>query len=366
MARGAPCRHEHTGHVYISDARDPTLNLAFEDALLQRHADPVCFLYRNDACVVIGRNQNLWRELDMPAMAAAGVPVVRRRSGGGTVYHDTGNLNFSFHTSKTGFARTTHTALVARALSAPPVALPARFGRPPVFLNARNDLAVLDVAATSDAAEFERKVSGSAYKLTGRRAYHHGTLLLDADLSRMSMLRRRGARRCAMHARGVESVPSPVANLCATFPAHIARLSPEHVAAAIHAEFARTYGACRVVRVDDAQLRADPDVRRSYDELCSWAWIYGAEPHFDVRVSARDGLPQAGVPADLVLHLACERGVVSAVEAYTADATVRAAAERLVGVPYDALAIAPPSAAPPSAAPPRDTCMRRWLRAALW
>jgi len=58
MARGAPCRHEHTAHVYISDARDPTLNLAFEDALLQRHADPVCFLYRNDACVVIGRTQN--------------------------------------------------------------------------------------------------------------------------------------------------------------------------------------------------------------------------------------------------------------------------------------------------------------------
>ena len=83
--------------VTILTSTDPWTNLATERFLFERlgAGDHRLVLWRNDPCVVIGRHQNPWQECDLARMAADGIPLVRRTSGGGTVYHDPGNINFT-------------------------------------------------------------------------------------------------------------------------------------------------------------------------------------------------------------------------------------------------------------------------------
>ncbi|WFD26290.1 lipoate--protein ligase [Malassezia nana] len=348
--------------MYVSAVHDPYVHLAWEDFLFRTVAPdvPLCFLYVNEPCVVVGKNQNLWGEVDAKAMRAAQIPIVRRQSGGGSVYHDLGNMNYSFHMPRSTFSRRTHAELVARALQASPVSLPYRFGQPPVFLNARYDLAVYDAGAPKADPAHERKVSGSAYKVAQERAYHHGTLLLHAELSRMSMLKQ---RRHHMTSKAVPSVPSPVVNLQDTFPERPCTLAP--IAEAIHVEFVRKYGATDVCSLDASCLDATATVRdkpvrvrKSYEDMQTWSWLYGTSPAFSVTVPA----PPDG-QGTLTLH--CAQGRVDRVEVHATTGRWADAAQALVGAPYDALAVPPPSVVPRSVWAPLEAPMQAWLERVL-
>jgi len=110
------------GDVLVSTCRDVYANLAFEDWIYQNGnvADDqkfnLMFLWRNDPCVVVGRHQNVWVECDVNGALSDNINVVRRRSGGGTVYHDSGNLNITFFTSRKGYDRKQNLAMIAGAL----------------------------------------------------------------------------------------------------------------------------------------------------------------------------------------------------------------------------------------------------------
>ncbi|WFD01440.1 lipoate--protein ligase [Malassezia obtusa] len=361
--------------VVCSRTLNPYFNLAWEDYLLRtKPRAPVCFLYRNAPCIVVGRNQNIWSELDARAMQRANVPVVRRRSGGGTVYHDEGNLNFCFYVARNDFARHTHTDLVARALNDAPIALPTRFAQPAVQRNDRNDLFVYARDAHAPTLEARRKISGSAYKISSQHAYHHGTLLLHADVARMRLLRRAGG--ASITTKGVDSVSSPVANLAETFPHRAAHLGADAVTAAIGAAFARAYGGADTTYVDERDLgasqlvgRAQQTVRSAYDDLQTWAWVYGSSPDMDVVVDTATA-PWRGTR--LALTLRTRGGVVADVEVHalqSAEHGLADAVRRLVGERYDALAAAPPSAVAPSVPRPSagaaEDALRAWLRASL-
>ncbi|KAJ2159109.1 hypothetical protein GGF46_003264 [Coemansia sp. RSA 552] len=241
---------------FYSDTLDPFANLAAEDWLL-RHTDadtPVLFLWRNRAAVVIGRNQNAWAECDLATLRARDVWLARRTSGGGAVYHDPGNTNYTVLLPRAAFGRDRCAQLVACALRRLDV---------PAHVTPRHDVAVGG-----------RKVSGSAFRLTRARALAHGTMLIDADLARLSgCLRSRHAG--AIAARGVASVPSPVANL------RDFSLAADHAAfcAAVRAEFAAAFGPVR-----DAPLPApDPAV---CTRLASWDWRFAQTPAFEHRMQA--------------------------------------------------------------------------------
>lgn len=210
--------------VYISRASDPYLNLSIEHFLLQKSPPDsvVLLLYTNRPCIVVGRNQNPWVEINLGLLKQSGVvdshgaksdvQLVRRRSGGGTVFHDAGNVNYSVICPPAAFDRDKHAAMVVRALSA----LDIRGGSARV--NERHDI-VLDVAAPSspdkDGAKKTQtfKISGSAYKLTRQRSLHHGTCLLASpNLPLVGPLLRSPAAPY-IKARGVESVRSPIRNV---------------------------------------------------------------------------------------------------------------------------------------------------------
>lgn len=146
-------------------SRDPYYNLAFEELVLERRRDgEYLLLWQNDNTVVVGRNQNTEAEINREFVEAHGIRVVRRSTGGGAVYHDLGNLNYSFITDAGDAERLTM----------------ERFTRPVV--EALRGLGLrAEASGRNDILVEGRKVSGTAQRLARDRILHHGTLLFSAD-----------------------------------------------------------------------------------------------------------------------------------------------------------------------------------------
>ena len=249
---------EQPVQTYISTSQDPYLNLSIEHDLLQRSArdSVVLFLYVNRPCVVIGRNQNPWLEVNLPLLKPARGPstiasgglgevdYVRRRSGGGTVFHDEGNVNWMVICPKDDFTRDKHAEMVVRALR--------NLGIDRARVNKRHDIVLDQGERTTDPDPSDThttpytqgegegptplKVSGSAYKITGKhRALHHGTCLLSSpNLKIIPDYLHSPARPYIKEARGVQSVSSPVGNIS---------LSNEEFTNAVHNAFLSMYSA---------------------------------------------------------------------------------------------------------------------------
>lgn len=226
--------------IYTSRSHNPYLNLSAEHFLLQNsHPDStILFMYTNDPCIVIGRNQNPWLEVNLGLLRTFSatttnedspslVSLVRRRSGGGTVFHDRGNVNYSVICPPAAFDRNKHAEMVVRALCS--------LGISSARVNERHDI-VISPDASDDVQEGKSnsfKVSGSAYKLTRLRSLHHGTCLLSSpNLGDIGRLLRSPAEPY-VKARGVESVRSRIRNV---------GLTVEEFTAAVKAEFGKMYG----------------------------------------------------------------------------------------------------------------------------
>ncbi|POY70763.1 hypothetical protein BMF94_6173 [Rhodotorula taiwanensis] len=121
--------------IYVSDSNDPWFNLAFEDWIF-RKTDPeerILYMYRNSPSVIVGRNQNPWKEINLARLRELDIPFVRRKSGGGTVYHDLGNTNYCVFVPRTEFDRKTNAELVTRGLNELDI---------DAYVNDRNDICV--------------------------------------------------------------------------------------------------------------------------------------------------------------------------------------------------------------------------------
>ena len=196
---------------------DPFLNLAREEWLLfhAKEGDILLYLWQNERTVVIGRNQDAFTECDLAALERDGGHLARRLSGGGAVYHDLGNLNFTFlHRGAQDVPR--HLAVIRRALEV--------FGIR-AEISGRNDL-------TAGGAKF----SGSAYYRSGDFACHHGTLLVRTDLD--ALQRYLTPDRQKLAAKGVASVRSRVTDLTTLCPS----LTVSALRKALEASFEIEYG----------------------------------------------------------------------------------------------------------------------------
>ncbi|KAJ2489481.1 hypothetical protein IWW37_003944 [Coemansia sp. RSA 2050] len=243
---------------YVSVCTDPYANLAFEDWIL-RNSDPesyVLYLWRNRPSIVIGRNQNPWKECNLALMAERDVVLARRSSGGGAVYHDLGNTNYTVVMPREVFARDMCAEMVAKALQASDI---------PAYVNARHDVAVDGL-----------KISGSAFKLTKLRAFHHGTMLIEADLTRLHGCLKSQAHGC-IEAKGVASVPSPVVNL------RDYSLSLDHSSFcdSVLRQFADAFAPPGNVAVVDTL--SDPRTADERRRIQTWDWLYGQTPEFTHR-----------------------------------------------------------------------------------
>ncbi|GAA6008605.1 hypothetical protein JCM11491_003365 [Sporobolomyces phaffii] len=252
--------------IYVSESNDPHFNLAFEDWLF-RKTDPsqrILYLYRNVPSVIIGRNQNPWKEINLARLTELGIPFVRRKSGGGTVYHDLGNTNYCVFVPRLEFNRNTNAALVASALNR--LDVPARTPR----------LIPSNLCPN-------HHVSGSAFKLVNHRAYHHGTMLIDAQLSHLRGVL--GTDKSGMITKGVASVPSPVRNL----REWNSELDHAKFVRQVSTEFSNAYGVSdEIRRVDEDEIERNDYVRATIEELRSWEWQYGQSPEFTHEMAGSD------------------------------------------------------------------------------
>ncbi len=249
-----------------SGSRNPFYNQAFEEYVFETFRDEeVLLLWRNDPAVIVGCYQNICREVHVPTLRRLGIPVVRRISGGGTVYHDAGNLNYSLmlpQTERINYQRCMEP--VIRALNA--LGVPAYADR------------VCDIALDG------RKISGSAQRSAGGRVLHHGTLLYCSDLTRLDAITTASKNAC-IETKGTPSAICRVTNIAD----HLARPLPlEDFARALREQILPP--GSRKVELDGAQ-RAQ--VERLRDEKYrSWAWTWGKTPAFTYdRQGHFDGAP---------------------------------------------------------------------------
>jgi len=306
--------------VVIQPATDPYFNLAAEEYLLAHEDEDVFLLWRNAPVVVIGRNQNAWAEVDLPYVEENGIAVVRRLSGGGAVFHDLGNVNFTFLTARTAggidFGR--FTAPIIDALAELGVA---------AVPDGRNDLAV-------GTPEGPAKISGNAQAVWRRpdgaeRLLHHGTILLSADLTHLAAALR--VRPEKLRARGIASVRRRVTNL-ADLPG-FPPMTPEAFVAHLAAHAGRRPDAVR--RPLTAEETAGIERLRE-EKYATWEWNWGASGSMEAERYAR--FPFGGVSA----ALEAAHGRVTKVRFwgdYFGIADVAEAEAALVGVPLTSAAL---------------------------
>lgn len=204
--------------VMEADGTSPYRNIAAEECLLHDVTPGQCILYlwQNQRTVVIGRNQNAYDECDVTALEADGGHLARRLSGGGAVYHDLGNLNFTFLAPTADLDVGSQTETILRAVRK--VGVDAE-------RTGRNDLTARG-----------RKFSGHAYYHTGDRSYHHGTLMVTVDTGSLSRYLRVSPLK--LRDKGVRSVRSRVCNLSDLVP----DLSVRALAGALREAFEEVYG----------------------------------------------------------------------------------------------------------------------------
>lgn len=178
---------------YIQHGTDPYENLALEQHLMEAVPEGGCILYlwQNRHTVVIGKNQNAWKECKVQQLADEGGKLARRLSGGGAVYHDMGNLNFTFLVHKADYSISRQLDVIVKALEL--LGIHAE-------KSGRNDL-------LADG----RKFSGNAFYETGDRCYHHGTLMVDVDREQLGKYLQVSAAK--LKSKGVASVQARVVNL---------------------------------------------------------------------------------------------------------------------------------------------------------
>lgn len=271
-------------HFIDTGCTNPWRNLALEELLFERPWQGVClYLWQNQNTVVIGRNQNAWKECRLEALEAAGGRLARRSSGGGAVFHDLGNLNFTFLTPRPAYDLHRQLGVIIEAVRS--LGLPADF-------TGRNDI------VTTGGAKF----SGNAFRYSKETGMHHGTILVDVDMSKLSAYL--APSKAKLAAKGVESVRSRVCNLAELCPG----LTIEQVRQAVIAAFEKEYGAYSVLQEKDLDPALLEEKEKKY---ASWEWRLGCSPAFDLEVENR--FAWGGV----TLQFALSQGKVEEVTAYS-------------------------------------------------
>ena len=252
-------------YVNTGNSHDPSINLAAEEYVI-RHIAPeeeILLFYINGPSIIIGRNQNTIQEINTDYVEANNIKVVRRLSGGGAVYHDEGNLNFSFIAphSKDNFHNF------------------KKFTEP--VIKVLNNMGVLaELRGRNDIVVNDQKISGNAQYVAGERMVSHGTLLWQADLGRVGEALR--VKAAKIESKGIKSIRSRVANITEFIegePMSVEAFREHIIESVFEGKEIKSY-----------QLTASDweAVEKLADERYrNWDWNYGRSPAFDIQRETR-------------------------------------------------------------------------------
>lgn len=244
---------------YTSDCSNPYTNLAREKYLLDTVDEDTCILYlwQNQNTVVIGKNQNAFAECRAELLEKEGGRLARRLSGGGAVFHDLGNLNFTFLSSASNMDVQRNMRVISKACAIAGIE---------TEISGRNDI-------LADG----RKFSGNAFYNSGARSYHHGTILISTDTEKMQKYLT--PPKAKLISKGVKSVKSRVLNLRELVP----DLTCEKMKDCLLTAFGEVYG----LTPSPYGEIANENIAENEKKYSSWEYIYGSPLAFDVSASGR-------------------------------------------------------------------------------
>ncbi len=298
--------------IYRNECTDPYFNLAAEQYLLDTKQGDIFMLWRNSRAVIIGKNQNAYAELDLDYVEKNNIKVVRRLTGGGAVFHDIGNINFSFLVPGEENA-----TLDFERFTKPVISAISSLGVENVCLSGRNDILI-------DGA----KISGNAQSCYNQKTLHHGTLLYSADLSMLS-----GALKVdpeKIKSKGIKSVRNRVANI------------KEYLKSDMSVEEFMSYLEEYIARETNAEIlsfsKDDIEkIQRLADEKYSaWEWNFGKSKEFITEKKKRYSF--GGVSVNMLV----ESGVFKQIKIqgdFFGVKDVSFIEEKLVGIKYDRVEI---------------------------
>lgn len=302
----------------VSNQTNPYWNIAVENYLVEHAEGIVLYLWRNRRTVVIGQNQNPFGECNVEALEADGGYLMRRKTGGGAVYHDDGNLNFSFVVPKALYDQQRQFRVIQRAVES--------FGLH-TELSGRNDILCEG-----------RKFSGNAFNKGRFNDLHHGTILIKGNMEDLARYLKPKPAKLQKH--GVSSVQSRVVNLSELNAGITTESLGPRLKDAFVEEYKRADSQFSILNFDD--LIGRPEVRALYEEFASDEWRFGRWRSFTAQHSAQ--FDWGGV--ELQLTVDQEHGVVTDVQ-ISSDALDLAALDEarrlLIGA---STAVAPQSDSP--------------------
>lgn len=250
-----------------NELNDPRINLAIEIFLLQEMKvdEPILLFYINEPSIIIGRNQNTIEEINTEYVDEHGIHVVRRFSGGGAVYHDFGNLNFSFIMPDDG-----NSFRDFEKLTKPIVQALHEMGVEGAQLKGRNDLVINDM-----------KFSGNAMYATNGRMFAHGTIMFDSDIN--EVVNALKVRKDKIESKGIKSIRSRVTNIKPFLPKEKQDMTTEEFRQEI---LLKIFGVDSVEDVKTYELTEEDWVK--INEISdkyyrNWDWNYGKSPAFDIE-----------------------------------------------------------------------------------
>lgn len=268
---------------YISKDTDPYKNLATEKYLFDNCPENtvILYLWQNLNTVVIGRNQNPWRECRYALLKEEGGRLARRLSGGGAVFHDMGNLNFTFLCSSENYNLPRQLEVIREACLSAGIK---------TELSGRNDI-------LADG----RKFSGNAFYNSKGKSYHHGTLLISADMDKLS--RYLTPPKAKLQAKGVKSVSSRVINLCELTPSLTCGKMTQHMITA----FEKVYG----LSLGEAIISNTDTITELADKYSSWEYLFAPQPPFSFSCEGQFSFGHI----ELKLNIKC--GVIESAQVYS-------------------------------------------------
>ena len=294
------------------DITDPSINLSLEEYCL-KNLDPnndYMLFYSNEPSVIFGKHQNPFREANVAYVMDKGIGLIRRISGGGAVYHDHGNLNFS---SITAFGK--KGLHVFRNLLQP-------------ILHTLEALGVHPELKENNTIFIEgKKISGNAQYTNLARILSHGTLLFNTDLK--ALYQALDSKSDILSSRGVDSTRSSVTNVSEhlTSSMDILRFRQK-----LTTEAEKFFDGLETYELSKTDW--DEILRLAKDKYQSWAWNYGNTPAFSARHRIKSG------PHKPTIKLHVERGYIRKIEFEDDDPGNETTAfwgKKLIGKPYDAI-----------------------------
>lgn len=278
--------------VLISKCNNIFRNLALEDLIYNNYnkigfpnENFIILLWKNEPCVVVGRHQNVWAEVNISRCIESYCDIARRRSGGGTVYHDLDNINFTFFTNRNKYNQRQNLQLINTVLK-------DQF-QIDCDINCRNDLVL----------KGNMKISGSAAKLGSKIAYHHFTLLINSDLKKINYVL--DPFQILINSRATNSIRSRVTNLNQFIPnvaTHkVFDIMAKHLTRQVNAELITT------------TLESDQQLDQLEKELKNWNWVFGHTPNFQIKklLKSNNSLPWTN---ELVITMQIENGIIKEIK----------------------------------------------------